>query len=169
MEEIINRVAGSSLVSLDMDEYMDISDRVSFDLKQGLFQGMILKEKEFRTFIKDYDWNQFQGKNVAVYCSVDTIVPTWAYMLVATRLQPVANVIAFGKEEELEKAIIDRAIEKILKKELQDAKVVIKGCGDIKNRDYAYFQLTNKLTPVVSSIMYGEPCSTVPVFKRKNQ
>lgn len=169
MEEIVNRVAKSPLVSVDIDEYIDQSDSAFFDLKEGLYQEMILREKDFREFIKNHDWDQYQHKNVAVYCSADAVIPTWAFMLVVTRLQPVANIIAFGGEEELEKAIIDRAIEKISANNLNDAKVVIKGCGNIKNRDYAYFQLTRKLLPVVSSIMYGEPCSTVPVFKKKKQ
>ncbi|HCX23970.1 MAG TPA: hypothetical protein DHN29_18760 [Cytophagales bacterium] len=167
MEEIVNRVANSSLVSLDFDEFIDQSEQAFFDIKDGLFQGMILREKDFRTYIKEYDWSQYQGKNVGVYCSVDAIVPTWAYMLVATKLDGVANKMVFGQQAELEKELIDEAISQILQKELRDAKVVIKGCGNLQSRDYAFFELTKKLTPIVSSIMYGEPCSTVPVFKRK--
>ncbi|MEQ8581628.1 MAG: DUF2480 family protein [Marinoscillum sp.] len=166
MEEIINRVSKSPLISLDFDEYIGSSDRAFFDLKDGLFHGMILKEKEFREFLKNYDWEWLRGKNVGVICSADAIIPSWAYMLVATRLEPVAELMAFGGEEELEKTLIDRAIDKILAQDLKDAKVVIKGCGNLKSRDYAYFQLTKKLLPLVSSIMYGEPCSTVPVYKR---
>lgn len=167
MEEIVNRVSKSPLISLDIDEYMDQSERAFFDIKEGLYQEIMLREKDFREFIKNHNWEQYAGMNVAVHCSVDAIIPTWAFMLVVTKLQPLANIVAFGKEEELEKAIIDNAIERILKKDLNEAKVVIKGCGNIKNRDYAYFQLTYKLAPLVSSIMYGEPCSTVPVFKKK--
>lgn len=168
MEEIINRVANSSLLSIDIDEYFDRSPVALFDIEAGLYRGMILREKEFRQFIRDYNWEQFTGKNVAVYCSIDAIIPSWAYMLVVTRLKPVARLVAFGDEEALERALIDEAIDRIMKKELTDSKVVIKGCGEIRSRDYAYFRLTSKLLPVVSSIMYGEPCSTVPVFKRKN-
>ena len=166
MEEIINRVSKSPLISLDFDEYIGSSDRAFFDLKDGLFHGMILKEKEFREFLKNYDWESLRGKNVGVLCSADAIIPSWAYMLVATKLEPVAELMAFGGEEELEKTLIDRAIDKILAQDLKDSKVVIKGCGNLKSRDYAYFQLTKKLLPLVSSIMYGEPCSTVPVYKR---
>ena len=102
-----------------------------------------------------------------MFCSVDAIVPTWAYMLVATKLHNVANKMVFGQEEELEKELIDEAINIILDKDLNEAKVVIKGCGNLKSRDYAFFELTKKLTPKVNSIMYGEPCSTVPVYKKK--
>lgn len=167
MEEIVNRVASSALVSIDFDEYIDQSEQAYFDIKDGLFQGMILREKEFRLFIKEYDWSQYQGKNVGVYCSADAIVPTWAYMLVATKLDGVANRMVFGQEEDLEKELINHAIRQILQIDLQGAKVVIKGCGNLKSRDYAFFELTKNLTPVVSSIMYGEPCSTVPVYKRR--
>jgi len=167
MSEIVNRVAKSPLTSIDLEDYLDQSERVYFDLKEGLFQGLMLREKDFREFIKNQDWEQFSGKNVGVFCSEDAIIPSWAYMLVVSRLTPYANIIAFGDSGELEKALIDQAIEKLLEENLQDAKIVIKGCGDIENRDYAYFQLAKKLTPLVSSMMYGEPCSTVPVYKRK--
>jgi len=167
MEEIINRVSNSPLVSLDFDEYIDQSESAFFDIKDCLFQGMILREKDFRMFIKEHDWSQYQDKNVAVFCSADAIVPTWAYMLIATKLHNIANKMVFGHEEELEKELIDEAIETILEKDLIEAKVVIKGCGNLKSRDYAFFELTKKLTPIVSSIMYGEPCSTVPVYKKK--
>ncbi|WP_258102377.1 DUF2480 family protein [Marinoscillum pacificum] len=167
MDEIVNRVANSALVSLDFDEYIDQTKQAFFDINDGLFQGLILREKDFRQFIKEYDWSQFKGKNVGVFCSADAIVPTWAYMLVATKLNGVANKMVFGQQEELEKELINEAIQQILKKDLVDAKVVIKGCGNLKSRDYAFFELTKKLTPIVSSIMYGEPCSTVPVYKRR--
>ncbi len=167
MDEIVNRVTNSSLVSLDFDEYLSQANRDFFDLKAGLYQEVILKEKEFRQFIRDYNWSQYEGKNVGVYCSVDAIVPTWAYMLVAARLDGIANKMVLGQREALEKELINDAIGKILALDLVDAKVVIKGCGSLENRDYAYFELTKKLLPVVSSIMYGEPCSTVPVFKKK--
>lgn len=166
-EEIINRVANSPLKSIDIDEYMDTSEKVFFDIKEGLFQGMLLREKDFRQYIKDHDWMKYAGKNVGVFCSEDAIIPTWAFMLVATKLHGVANLVVLGHEEELEKALIDRAVEQITTLNLDNAKVVIKGCGDIKSRDYAYFKLTNALLPRVSSLMYGEPCSTVPVYKRK--
>jgi len=167
MSEIINRVEKSSLVSIDLEEYLDKSERIVFDIKDGLFQEMILREKDFRNFVKEQNWESFQGKNVAVYCSADAIIPSWAYMLVVGKLSEYAKSIAFGDQDDLEKVLIDQAVEKLLEQDLKDAKVVIKGCGEIKNRDYAYFQLSKKLVPVVASMMYGEPCSTVPVYKKK--
>ena len=164
---IVNKVAQSPLLSLDLEDYLDQRENIQFDLSQCLFQGIVLKEKDFRQFIKEHDWNRYAGKNVGVHCSADAIIPSWAYMLVATKLQPHASLIVFGDKEELEKARIDQAIDSLTQKEkLDNAKVVIKGCGNIDNRDYAYFQLTKRLTPLVSSLMYGEPCSTVPVYKK---
>lgn len=167
MTEIINRVEKSPLVSLDLDEFISTGEKTIFDLKEGLFQGVMLREKDFREFIRNQDWERFRDKNVGVLCSVNSIIPSWAYMLVATKLAQVAHSVAFGDEDAVERTMIDQAIDQIMKKNLHDAKVVIKGCGEIKNRDYAYFQLARKLTPIVGSMMYGEPCSTVPVYKKK--
>ncbi|MEQ8880031.1 MAG: DUF2480 family protein [Cyclobacteriaceae bacterium] len=163
---IVNRVANSALQSIDLAEYLDNYENSEFDISQGLFQGLVLKEKEFRQFVKEFDWSQYKGKNVAVHCSADAIVPSWAYMLVASRLEPLAHLVVFGDQEDLEKQRVDQAISRLMEQNLTDAKVVIKGCGNLSNRDYAYFELAKRLTPVVSSLMYGEPCSTVPVYKR---
>ena len=168
MEEIVNRVANSPLISIDLEEYLHKGETVIFDLEQVLFQGMILREKDFRDFIKTNDWALYEGKNVGLICSVDAIVPTWAYMLLTTKIKAFANIVTFGSEDEVEKALIGQAVEKCL--ESQDfvgKKVVIKGCGDIQNLEYAYTLITEKLFPKVTSLMYGEPCSTVPIFKRK--
>ena len=168
MDEIVNRVARSSLVSLDLEDYLDKGEQVIFDLKEVLFQGMILREKEFRAFIKENDWSTYLGKNVGLVCTADAIVPTWAYMLLVTSLKDFANIVTFGHESDIEKAMIDQAIEKCVKEiELEDKKVVIKGCGNIKNVAYAYTRITEKLVQKVSTLMYGEPCSTVPIYKRK--
>ena len=167
MEEIVNRVAQSSLMSLDLDDYMDKSERASFDLKQTLFQEMLLREKDFRQFLKSFDWSVYEGKNVNVFCSVDAIIPSWAYMLISSKLHGIANIYTIGDENDLEKAIIDVAIDRLVaENNLENAKLVIKGCGDLQNRDHAYFRLTQKVVPMAASIMYGEPCSTVPVYKR---
>lgn len=165
-EEIVNRVAQSQLYSIDLEEYLDKGEIVGFDIKQALFQGMILREKDFRMFVKDFDWEQYSGKNVYVFCSADAIVPSWAIMLLMTKFQPVTNAVVFGDELDLERVLIDQAIGKIMGENMEDRKVVVKGCGNISNRDYAYGQLAKSLAPVVSSLMYGEPCSTVPVYKK---
>ncbi len=164
--QIVNRVANSPLQSIDLAEYLDNHENSEFDISQGLFQGLVLKEKEFRQFVKDFDWSQYEDKNVAIYCSADAIVPSWAYMLVASKLEPLVHLMVFGSPEDLEKERVDLAIGKLLEQDLTDAKIVIKGCGNLSNRDYAYFELAKRLVPVVSSLMYGEPCSTVPVYKR---
>ncbi len=168
MEEIVNRVAKSPLVSIDLEEYLHQGEQVIFDVKDVLYEGLILKEKDFRAFLKDNDWSAYQDKNVGLICSADAIVPTWAYMLLVTKLKEFANMITFGSDNEIEKALIDQAIENCLEhNDLEDKKVVIKGCGDIQNVEYAYTRITEKLLPKVSSLMYGEPCSTVPIFKKK--
>lgn len=168
MEEIVNRVSKSPLVSIDLDEYIHKGQIEIFDLKGVLFQEMILREKDFREFLKTNDWSIYTNKNVGLVCSADAIVPIWAYMLLATKVKDFANVIVFGSEDDVEKAVVDQAIENcILDQNLTDKKVVIKGCGNVKNKEYAYTAITNKLLPKVNSIMYGEPCSTVPIFKRK--
>ncbi len=166
-EGIINKVANSKLVSFNLEDYHTKGERQVFDIKDWLFQGMILKEKDFRNYVKEHYWSQYQGMNVAIVCSADAIVPTWAYMLIATKLEPHANMLIFGSKAELENALFQQALSKIDINDYKDAKVVIKGCGDIPVPDYAYVEITRLLRPHVSSIMYGEPCSTVPLYKVK--
>lgn len=163
---IINKVANSGLLTLDLEELYDSAERVLFDIKPLLFQELLLREKDFRDFIKTHDWNQYHGKNVAIICSTDAIVPVWAYMLLAVQLQPFAKRTIFGSLEELENILFREAIAKIDIKQFQDAKVVIKGCSKQPVPIAAYVEITNLLRPVASSIMYGEPCSTVPIYKK---
>lgn len=163
--EIVNKVANSALTTLNLEDYYDKGERVIYDIKQNLFQELILKEKDFRDFVKTNDWSQYKGKNVGIICSADAIVPTWAYMLLATRLQPHANIVIFGDLEKLEQALFQHALSKIDPETYRNAKVVVKGCGDIPVPTYAYVEITRILAPVVQSIMYGEPCSTVPIYK----
>jgi hypothetical protein len=163
--EIINRVANSSLITFNLEDYYHKGERILYDIKQNLFQELILKEKDFRDFVKNYDWSQYKGKNVGIICSTDAIVPTWAYMLLATRLQPYANIVIFGDLEKLEQALYQEALAKINPLDYENAKVVIKGCGDLPVPEFAYVEITRLLTPVVQSLMYGEPCSTVPIYK----
>ncbi|MEJ8804507.1 DUF2480 family protein [Pontibacter sp. H249] len=166
MTEFINRVAQSALVTINLEELLHPGERVLYDIKENLFHGLILKEKDFRAFVKEHDWTKYDGKNVAIICSADAIVPTWAYMLLATKLTGHANYFVFGDMEALEQALMQEAIAKIDVEEYRDAKVVVKGCGSIPVPTYAYVEIMRKLLPVTSSLMYGEPCSTVPLYKK---
>ena len=164
---IINKVAESALTSLDLEEYYPKGETAVFDLKDHLFMGLILKEKDFRTALQTFDWEQFRNKNVAITCSVDAIIPMWAYMLVASYLNPVAKEVVFGEEKNILNTLLVRNISQIKGEEYTDKRVVVKGCGDVPIPEAAYVEITNKLRPFVKSIMYGEPCSTVPIYKRK--
>jgi Protein of unknown function (DUF2480) len=166
-DEIINKVAESGLITLDPAIYYPKEEVKVFDLKDHLFMGMILKEKDFRETLKNTDWKEYGDKNVAVTCSADAIIPIWAYMLVASYLQPVAKEIMMGDKKELQRQLFLKNISEINTEEFIDKRIVIKGCGDIPIGDFVYMELTKKLLPVAKSIMYGEPCSTVPVFKKK--
>jgi hypothetical protein len=165
-ELIINKVANSGLVSLDLEDLYHKGERVVYDLKDNLFMGIILKEKDFREFLKNHDWTQYVGKNVAVMCSEDAVIPTWAYMLLTIKLQPVANMIVFGNLAELDNKLFYDAIAKINPEDYRDARVVVKGCSKVPVPTSAYLEITRLLFPVVQSLMFGEPCSTVPLWKR---
>ena len=167
MEEIVNRVAKSGLVSLDLETYYHHGERVVYDLKDNLFMGMILKEKDFREFLKTHDWSQYAGKNVAIICSEDAVVPTWAYMLLALHLSPQAHTLVFGSLLELENKLFFEALSQINPEDFRDARVVVKGCSKYPVPTAAYVEITQKLLPVVQSLLFGEPCSTVPLYKRK--
>lgn len=165
-EEIINRVVNSPIVSIDLEEYYHHGDRLVYDIADNLFQGMILREKDFRLFVKEHDWMQYQGKNVSLICSEDAIVPTWAYMLLMTKLEGIANLVVMGSLDTLEYALFQQALAKINLKEIADRPVVVKGCGNLPVPESAYVELTRILKPHVKSLMYGEPCSTVPLYKK---
>ncbi|HVE60909.1 MAG TPA: DUF2480 family protein [Chitinophagaceae bacterium] len=164
---IVNKVASSGLLSLDLEKYLPEGEIMTFDLKDYLFMGLILKEKDFREALKNKDWEEYRDKYVSVVCTADAIIPIWAYMLITTYLQPVAKDVFVGNEAEMYKYIFLQNIEAINPTDYQDQRVVVKGCGDIAIDNYAYAAVTKKLLPAVKSIMYGEPCSTVPVFKKK--
>ena len=166
-EEIINKVSTSSLHQLDLEEYFPKEEIVLFDLKPYLFMEMILKEKDFREKMQQTNWQVYGEKIVAVTCSTDAVIPMWAYMLVATYLQPYAGEIVFGDAGEALKQVYLEKIRQIDVEQFRDQRVVVKGCGDLGVGEYAYMEITKRLRPVVKSIMYGEPCSTVPVFKAK--
>lgn len=165
-EPIVNRVANSPLISLDLEQYYPEGERVIYDLKDNLYEETILREKDFRAFIKEHDWSQYATKNVAITCSVEAIVPTWAFMLLASRISPVANHVTLGNLEDLERELFTKALSKLDLDEFKEAKVVVKGCSDKSVPASAYVEIVRLLQPIASSIMFGEPCSTVPVYKK---
>jgi hypothetical protein len=166
-ETIINKVSESGLITIDLEKYYPVGEIAIFDLKEFLFRGLILKEKEFREALRNYDWEIYRNKNVGLICTADAIIPPWAYMLVVSYLQPIAADIIMGDETELKKFLFIKNIQSLNTKEYIDERVVIKGCGEKIIDDFAYMEITKLLRPVAKTIMYGEPCSTVPVFKRK--
>jgi len=167
-ENIVNKVASSGLITFNLEDYFHKGERLVYDIKDNLFHGLILKEQDFRAFIKEHDWQQYSGKNVAITCSADAIVPTWAYMLLANRMKPYANEVVFGDLETLEAILYTKALASVDISKFAGERVVIKGCADLEVPVSAYVEITALLTPVVKSIMYGEPCSTVPIYKRKD-
>lgn len=166
-EEIINRVKASNLVVFDLEELYPVGERVSFDLKPLLFQELVLKEKDFRDFVRSNDWSQYRDKHISIICSADAIVPTWAFMLISISLQPYAASIIFGNLDELENYLFEKAISKIETERFRNAKVVVKGCSKINVPLSAYVRIASLLRPIAASLMFGEPCSTVPLFKAK--
>jgi hypothetical protein len=166
-DEIVNKVASSGLVTLDLEAYYPKEEIAVFDLKPHLFMELILKEKDFREAMSQYDWSQYQGKVVAVTCTADAIIPMWAYMLVASYLQPIAGQVIFGDEKAALQQLFLEKINTIPVDTFNDKRVVVKGCGDLPIGEFAYMAITTRLRPVAKSIMYGEPCSTVPIYKKK--
>lgn len=167
-ENFVNKVAQSGLVTLDPAQFYPAGERVVYDIKDNLFHGLMLREKDFREFIKMHDWAQYQDKYVAVTCSADAIVPAWAYMLLANRLAPFAKDVVFGDADVLETVLFTKQIAAMDAEQYRDQRLVIKGCGDTPVPVSAYVELTRKLTPVAKSLMFGEPCSTVPIYKRRD-
>ena len=168
-ETLINKVAQSGLITLNLEQYYPEGDRLFLDIKSTLFMGIVLKEKDFRAWIKEHDWSQYDDKHVAIGCSVDAIIPTWAYMLVGSKLTGIAATIHFGTLETLENELWLHSLNTIKLNQYQDAKMVVKGCSDKEVSPYAYVWITEKLVKIAQSVMFGEPCSTVPVYKRKTK
>lgn len=166
-KEIINKVANSSLVTFDLEEYYQPGERILVDIKDQLYEGLILKEKNFREFIKNHDWSVYKNKFVAITCSTEAIIPTWAYMLVAIALKPHAMAIEFGTLETLEEKLFQETLSGIDWEQFRNAKVVVKGCSKVNVPASAYVFATSRLQPIVSSLMFGEACSTVPLFKKR--
>jgi hypothetical protein len=167
--EFVNKVSESGILTLNLEDFYPKDETAVFDMKDHLFMGLILKEKDFREALKDLDLTSYKNKNVALTCSADAIIPVWAYMLAASYLQPVAKEIVFGDADFLHKTLFLKNIDQINTEDYRDQRVVIKGCGELPISEAAYVAITNKLRPVVKSIMYGEPCSTVPVYKKKRE
>jgi len=165
-EEIINRVAKSGLITLNLEEFYPEGERVLYDIKENLWQGIALKENDFREFVKENDWSVYKDKYVALTCSEDAIVPTWAYMLLATKIAPFAKRVVFGDLNTLEDLLFEEALGKINPAEYEAARIVIKGCSGKAVPPSAYIKLTELLMPFAKIIMYGEPCSTVPLYKK---
>jgi len=167
-DTIINKVAQSALETLDLEKFYPEEEMAVFDLKDHLFMKLILKEKDYREALKNIDWSIYQDKNVAIFCSEDAIIPLWAYMLATSYLTPYAKEIVFGDEKHLFTLLFLKNISKIEASQFEGKRVVVKGCGEKKIPEAAYVEITKILSPVAKSIMYGEPCSTVPIFKRNN-
>ncbi|MGB1216476.1 MAG: DUF2480 family protein [Saprospiraceae bacterium] len=163
---LVNRVANSGLITLNLEDHFPKGETLSFDLKEYLFMELILKEKDFRQALKEHDWTKYEGKNVLLFCSTDAIIPLWAYMLVIAYLEPVAASVCQGNEAEFLKLSYQQTLAKIDFTQYEGKRIVIKGCSDKPVPPFAYAELTRLLRPHAQSIMFGEACSTVPVFKR---
>jgi len=167
LEEIINKVAKSGLISLDIKDFYPKGERATIDLKEQLWQGLVLKEKDFRAWVKEHNWSQYKAQHVGIYCSADAIVPTWAYMLVATELEGLSASVNFGSAQAIESAVVQNYMQNLDFSEYKDQRLIIKGCSDIAAPEVAFTELTKALKPVVKSLMFGEACSSVPVYKRR--
>ncbi|MDC6470499.1 DUF2480 family protein [Flavobacteriales bacterium] len=165
MSEIRNKIAESGLITLDMRSFKGSQKRIVIDIKNWLFEGMVLKEKMFREYLKNENWSQYENSFVALNCSADTIVPIWAYMLITKYLKPYPKSIVFGDWKRLENKIFEVNIDKLNLAEFKNKRVLLKGCTDIYIPDESYVQISNKLMSTVKSLMFGEACSNVPIFK----
>jgi hypothetical protein len=168
MEELIeNKVDKSGLITISLDEFYIEGQRVLIDMKDLLYEGLILREKDIREFVKNENWENYQDKFVAITCSADAIIPMWSYMLIAAALTPFAKKIVFGDLKNLEAQLFIEQIEKLNVEKYKNERVIIKGCGKIPTPEAAFVAITTKLQPYVKSLMYGEACSTVPIYKLK--
>ena len=163
---IENKIEKANIQQIDLKDFVVKESIHLFDLKDGLWQNMVVKEKEFRDFVKLTNWAAFENQIVGVLCSVDAIIPAWAYMLVTTQLNLVGAQVFFGNQKAVEEAKFFENLKNIDTFSLTDQRVMVKGCSDVPNPTRAYIELTNLLVPVVKSLMFGEPCSAVPVFKK---
>lgn len=166
MEKTLNKIVSSSVITFDLEDLYPKGERITYDLKINLFQELILREKDFREFVKNHDWSQYQGKFVHVLCSADAIVPMWAFMVVVSNIQPFAKKVIIGTSEELESELYRDIFNSFDWQQFEEAKVVIKGCSKIQIPNYVYGEVTRRLAPIAKLIMFGEACSSVPVYKK---
>ena len=166
-DTIVNRVAASTLITFDLEKLYQIGSRQSIDLSQWLDQGLLLKEKEFRAQLKTHDWTIYRDKFIALQCSTEAILPSWAFLLVTTHLQPFARKVVLGNLKDLEVQLFAEEIQLLELSPYKDQPVIIKGCSENTVPKDAYVQLISKLQPVVKSLFYGEACSSVPLYKKK--
>ena len=167
-EELIpNRIATSGLITVSLEHYYPKGDRRHLDIAPWLYEGVILREKDFRASVKEHDWSQYEDCYVSVACSEDAIIPQWAYMLLGVELEPYAKKIVYGSPERLESLLMDANIEKADLSEYKDERIILKGCGHLPIPPQAYVSFVRKLRPLAKSIMFGEACSTVPIYKKK--
>jgi hypothetical protein len=165
-DEIVNKVAGAQIEQIDLLDFTFKGELKAIDLKEQLWNELVLKEKEFRTWVKEHNWQQYSKKTVCIYCSNDAIIPAWAFMLVTAHLSDASSIIC-GSPNEAKAELFFINLETWDTTDLKDKRVMVKGCSNIPNPNKAYVVLTKKLTPVVKSLMFGEPCSAVPVYKKK--
>lgn len=166
-ETIVNKIAQSGLITLSLEDYYPRGERRNLDIAPWLYEGMILREKDFRDSVKQHDWSQYQDCYVSVSCSADAIIPQWAYMLLGVELEPFAKKVVYGSSERLESLLMDEAIERADLSDFRDQRIILKGCGHLPIPPHAYVAFVSRLRPIAKSIMFGEACSTVPIYKQK--
>jgi S-adenosylmethionine/arginine decarboxylase-like enzyme len=166
-EGIVNKVASSGLINIDLEDFYPKGSRLALDIAPWLYEGIILKEKDFRDHVKNHEWSQYENAYVSIFCSEDAIIPQWAYMLIAASLEPYAKRAMVGTSENLEMLLMEEALDQIDYAAYQDKRVIVKGCGDLAIASQAYLSFTARLRPHAKSIMFGEACSTVPIYKQK--
>jgi len=167
-DEIINKVEQSGLKTLELDSFLQGYQWLLFDVKNHLYEELVLKEKDFRAFVKEHDWKQYEGKVLGIYCSNDAIIPMWAFMLISSAAAPYAENIIYGNEEQIKIELINNTISNLNTDEYKDERVIVKGCSSVNLPEQSYINITKKLHPHVKSLMFGEACSTVPIYKKKS-
>jgi len=165
--EIVNKVANSALMVFDMEDLYPSNPRMELDISKWLYEGFILREKEFRAALKDHDWSVFSDAYVALYCATDAILPAWAFMLVTSYLQPIAKQVFLGDRKHLESALFQDLLQQVDYSEYDGKATIVKGCSKHGIPEEAYVLATQKLMKHARSVMFGEACSAVPIFKKK--